>query len=120
VNDTFGHATGDALLVGIAERLRTCIPDPANAARLGGDEFAALLEFAQDADVSALVARRILSEIQRPILIDGQSVRVGATVGVAIGPADGLSAEGLIHAADIAMYEGKKAGRGVVRISRAA
>jgi len=120
VNDTYGHAVGDALLVAIADRLRSHVADPADAARLGGDEFAALIEFAEGGDVPALAARRILREIQQPIVIYENSLRVDATVGVAIGPENDQNAEDLIHAADLAMYEGKKAGRGTVRIFEAA
>jgi diguanylate cyclase len=120
VNDTYGHAVGDALLVEIANRLRGCFPDPANAARLGGDEFAALIEYTEGTDVPALAARRILREIQRPIIVDGKSIAVGATVGIAIGPEAGRRAEDLIHAADLAMYEGKRQGRGTIRVFEAA
>jgi len=120
VNDTYGHAVGDALLVEIADRLRFSAPDPANVARLGGDEFAALIEYAKDKDTPALTASRILREIQRPAIIDGKSIMVGATVGIAIGPENGRGAEDLIHAADLAMYEGKKAGRGTVKMFKAA
>jgi diguanylate cyclase (GGDEF)-like protein len=120
VNDTFGHAVGDALLVEVADRLRYCAPDPTNVARLGGDEFAVLIEFSDGADVPALAAARILREIQRPIVVDGKSLVVGATVGVATAPESGRRAEDLIHAADLAMYEGKRAGRGTIRIFKAA
>lgn len=120
VNDTLGHALGDALLVEIADRLRSCVSDPANVARLGGDEFAVLIEYRDGNDASALVARRILREIQRPMIIDGKSIAVGATVGVAIGPDNGAHAEDLIHAADLAMYAGKKEGRGTISVFKAA
>lgn len=63
INDTYGHAVGDALLIEVADRLRLHVSDPADAARLGGDEFAALIEFADGSDVPALAARRILREI---------------------------------------------------------
>jgi diguanylate cyclase (GGDEF)-like protein len=120
VNDMHGHAVGDALLVEIADRLRFSAPDPANVARLGGDEFAALIEYSDGNDIPALSAKRILREIQRPIIIDGKRIAVSATVGMAIGPESGRRAEDLIHAADLAMYEGKRAGRGIVRMFEAA
>ncbi len=120
VNDTHGHAVGDALLVQIADRLRTCFPGPASVARLGGDEFAALVEYEAGDDVPALAARRVIREIERPFDLDESRIEVGATVGVAIGPESGKRAEDLIHAADLAMYEGKRERRGTVRFFKAA
>ena len=120
VNDTLGHAAGDTLLIEVANRLRMCVPDRSGVARLGGDEFAVLIELTEPSDAVALAAKRILREIRRPILIDGRSVSLDATVGVAVGPESGRRAEDLIHAADVAMYEGKRAGRGTVRMFKAA
>jgi diguanylate cyclase (GGDEF)-like protein len=113
VNDTYGHGTGDALLVEIAGRLRRCAPDPALVARLGGDEFAVLVEYSRGEDVLALTVRRVLEEIQRPITANGNTVKVSASVGAAIGPESGRRAADLINAADLAMYEVKRAGQSV-------
>ena len=120
VNDTFGHAAGDAVLAEVAHRLRRSVPDARNVGRLGGDEFALLIECAENREGVELTARRIVKEIRRPILVDGNSITVGATVGIAFGPESGRQAEPLIHAADLAMYEGKRVGKGTVRIFRAA
>ncbi len=120
VNDTHGHATGDAVLAEVAHRLRRSVPDPLNVGRLGGDEFALLIESAENREGVELTARRIVREICRPVLIDGKSITVGATVGIAFGPESGRQAEMLIHAADLAMYEGKRAGKGTVRLFKVA
>jgi diguanylate cyclase (GGDEF)-like protein len=120
VNDQYGHAAGDALLIEIAERLQQRVPAGSSVGRLGGDEFAVMIEIGDGEDASALAERRILREIQRPFAINGKTVTVGATIGVAIGPESGRRAEDLIHAADLAMYEGKHAGRGTVRVFKAA
>lgn len=114
VNDTLGHTAGDAVLVVIADRLRSCVPEPGMVARLGGDEFAALLETPRGGAAADLLARRILREIEQPITVDGRNIAVSATIGIAIGPGEGRRAEDLIHAADLAMYEGKRSGRGTV------
>jgi diguanylate cyclase (GGDEF)-like protein len=120
VNDTHGHKIGDALLVKIAERLQESVMGlGAIVARVGGDEFAALVEFDNGKDVPELMARRILREIQRPIAVDRKDINVSAAIGVAIGPTHGRRADDLIHAADLAMYEAKRAGRGVVKVYEA-
>jgi len=120
VNDTFGHAAGDAVLTEVAHRLRRSVLDGRNVSRLGGDEFALLVEGVENREGVELTARRIVKEIRRPILIGGNRIAVGATVGIAFGPESGQDAESLIHAADLAMYEGKRSGKGTVRIFKAA
>lgn len=114
VNDTLGHASGDSVLAEAARRLRSCMPQSGIVARLGGDEFVVLLEAAQGADAAELLAHRIVREFERAITIDANAIRLGVTIGIAIGPAQGRRADDLIHAADLAMYEGKRAGRGKV------
>jgi diguanylate cyclase (GGDEF)-like protein len=116
VNDTFGHAVGDALLVAVADLLRDEAPKPALPARLGGDEFAILLPDIGNADAAMAVARQIQRRLQTPIEVIGCGVSVGATIGIAIGPGDGRRAEDLIHAADLAMYEAKRGGKGSVKV----
>lgn len=113
VNDTYGHAAGDAVLVAVAERLRDSTRGSDVVARLGGDEFAVLLEVRDHAEVTA-VSERILSSLERPILFQGQAMRVGASIGMADthlgGTEPTLSAAELLHAADEAMYSAKKSG----------
>ncbi|HWL74770.1 MAG TPA: GGDEF domain-containing protein, partial [Burkholderiaceae bacterium] len=118
VNDTYGHATGDALLIEVGTRLQ----QSANGlvARLGGDEFAILLTGPERDDADPLaVAKRVLVELQRPFEIAGNEVSIGASIGIATGPGSGRRAEDLTDAADRAMYMAKRAGRGTIRVFEA-
>lgn len=113
VNDTYGHAAGDAVLVAVADRLRDSTRGSDLIARLGGDEFAVLLEV-RDHDEVTTVSDRILSSLKRPIPHDGQQLHIGASIGIAdthIGAdiASKTAAE-LLHAADLAMYSAKQSG----------
>jgi diguanylate cyclase (GGDEF)-like protein len=115
VNDTYGHATGDKLLRIVADRLRASARHPDDAARLGGDEFALLVELREsDADAGGFLARRVLKSLREPVEIGGRRIEVGGTIGIAVGPDAGIDAAALIHAADLAMYEGKRERRGSV------
>jgi diguanylate cyclase (GGDEF)-like protein/PAS domain S-box-containing protein len=107
INDRFGHATGDRLLMAVARRLRTCVRPTDSIARMGGDEFAVLLERVDEpADIEAVV-ERIREELDRPFHVDGHIIRATASVGIATGSQAGPRAEDLIKAADTAMYEVK-------------
>jgi diguanylate cyclase (GGDEF)-like protein len=114
VNDTLGHATGDAVLVAVGERIRGCIRDRDTAARLGGDEFAIILAGA-DANEAAMVARRLVERISRPYHFDGRLVEIGISIGIAQGPKDSRVPSGLQKFADLALYRAKADGRGVWR-----
>jgi diguanylate cyclase (GGDEF)-like protein len=109
VNDTLGHAAGDTLLVGVADRLRTCLRRGETAARLGGDEFAVLLEDAPDEVAAALVAERIATELREPFMLDGREVFATASIGIAVGTVE--DAETLLRHADVAMYRAKGRGK---------
>ncbi len=113
VNDTLGHAAGDALLRQVGDRLRACAPAADTVARLGGDEFAVLVE----SDLQpAVVADRVCAALAAPFALDGQVRTVRASVGLVVpdghGPA--ASAELLLRRADAAMYAAKRRGGGVV------
>jgi diguanylate cyclase (GGDEF)-like protein len=114
VNDTLGHATGDAVLVAVAERLRGCIRDGDTAARLGGDEFAIILPGA-DGTEALSVARRLVERISRPYHFDGRLIEIGISIGIAQAPKDGKTPGRLQRFADLALYRAKADGRGVVR-----
>jgi len=120
VNDRLGHAAGDALLVAVGKRLRQSSPEHALVARLGGDEFAILLPRNSRAGVLPMeAARRVLVGLQQPFDITGEQVSIDASIGIAAGPDNGKRAEDLIDAADQAMYEAKRAGRGTIRVFHA-
>lgn len=113
VNDTLGHPIGDRLLSRVAERLGELMGQNETCGRLGGDEFAVVMRDATNtAEVEAL-ARRIIDTLSHPYEIDAHTLYIGASVGLAIGPRDGRTAEMLIRSADLALYRAKDAGRGV-------
>ncbi len=111
VNDTFGHEQGDGLLCQVAARLRVGVRVGDTVARLGGDEFAVLLPGA-DAAGAARVAADIRAALDAPLHVEGQVLRVGASVGIALGPAHGADGTTLLRHADVAMYAAKRARTG--------
>jgi len=111
VNDLLGHASGDLLLVQVAERLRHSVRPGDTVARLGGDEFAVLLEGADDA-TAVDVAGRITNALRAPFVVDGQEILVRGSLGVAISSSDARSADKLLRNADLAMYRAKASGEG--------
>lgn len=112
VNDSFGHASGDALLVQVTGRMRSVMRDNDLLARLGGDEFAILLTDLRDADEAASVATKLQSTLQAVYQLQGQHVYSGASLGLAFYPDDAKDSENLLRYADMAMYQAKAAGRG--------
>jgi diguanylate cyclase (GGDEF)-like protein len=115
VNDTLGHAVGDKLLQAVAGRLGALIRETDTVARMGGDEFAIVqVALEQPADAATL-ATRIIEAISAPYDIDGHQVTVGTSVGIAIGPNDGVDPDQLMRNADLALYRGKSEGRGIYR-----
>jgi diguanylate cyclase (GGDEF)-like protein len=110
VNDRFGHAAGDAVLVAVAQRLRASVRDADFVCRIGGDEFVILLPNITDGEAAA-VARRIISRVSEPFEF-APTARIGASIGLASAPRDGVTADELLSAADRAMYEAKRRGKG--------
>lgn len=111
INDSLGHDVGDALLIDIADRIRSVLRQGDEAVRLGGDEFVLLIRSGRDGDVDAL-ARRLLDKVRDPLSIAaGSSVQVSASIGIALYPRDGSTPDALLRSADIAMYAAKAAGR---------
>ncbi|WP_327318037.1 putative bifunctional diguanylate cyclase/phosphodiesterase [Streptomyces sp. NBC_01235] len=113
VNDTLGHLAGDRLLLQIAERLRLALPRGAEVARLGGDEFAVLLPVADSTTSASRVARGLVSGLSSPLDLDGLTLVLEASAGVAVFPDHALDAEGLLRRADVAMYQAKRDRTGV-------
>ncbi|WP_330298711.1 putative bifunctional diguanylate cyclase/phosphodiesterase [Streptomyces sp. NBC_00503] len=113
VNDTLGHLAGDRLLLQIADRLRQALPPDAEAARLGGDEFAVLLPLADSTTSAQRVARHLVAELSSPLDLDGLTLVLEASAGLAVFPDHALDAEGLLRRADVAMYQAKRDRTGV-------
>jgi diguanylate cyclase (GGDEF)-like protein len=110
INDRLGHAAGDAVLRTVAQRLRDAVRHGDAVARLSGDEFAVLLD-AVDAAAATRVAAEVVRRLPEPISFEGSELRVSASVGVALLPADAGTPEEAIRCADAAMYEAKRAGK---------
>lgn len=115
INDTHGHATGDAVLIEVANRLSSSVRESDTVARLGGDEFVVLLCNLPTAEDIAIVAERILAACSVPIRIGESFYQVSVSIGVAAWPADGVTVDALLHNADLAMYSSKGDGRGTLR-----
>ncbi|WP_181885424.1 sensor domain-containing protein [Trinickia dinghuensis] len=115
INDTFGHAAGDAVLVEAAQRVRGCLRDTDTVARLGGDEFVVLLCNLRCTEDTAIVAERILDACSQPIVVGENVFQISASVGVAVWPSDGQTVDELLQNADMAMYTSKGEGRNTLR-----
>ena len=112
VNDTLGHAIGDQLLIEVGRRLETGVAQGGRVGRIGGDEFAIVWNGAIDREALATVADAIIAELSKSFSIGAATRHVGATIGIAICPADGAREEQLMRSADLALYRAKEAGRG--------
>ncbi len=115
VNDTLGHPIGDRLLGRVSERLNLLMGANEMCGRLGGDEFAVVIRDATDTSATERLAQRIIESLSLPYEIDAHTLYIGASIGLAIGPRDGRTAEMLVRSADLALYRAKDAGRGVFR-----
>ena len=111
VNDTMGHAAGDELLVRTAERLRGCLRPGDVAARLGGDEFAVLVSGLRAETDAVALAERLLGALREPVVVQGERVHVGASVGMATAAVAACTAGELLRDADVAMYTAKVRGK---------
>jgi diguanylate cyclase (GGDEF)-like protein len=112
INDKYGHAMGDAVLIAVAGRLRDSVRDVDFLCRIGGDEFVILLPAISPAE-AATIARRIIARISEPFEVGEAAVHVGISIGSAATPDDGVAADELLRSADWAMYEAKRRGKGV-------
>jgi diguanylate cyclase (GGDEF)-like protein len=119
VNDIHGHAAGNAVLCAVADRLRKIVPSGSTVARLGGDEYAALVPYGADPDGLAHLAQQIIAAVRSPILWNQGQVEVGATIGIVLATAKNNEPDALLHSADVAMYQGKREGRGTFRFFQA-
>ena len=110
VNDSLGHSIGDSLLIVIADRLKSCLRGEDIVARLGGDEFIVLLEDVESLENVKEVARRIVEDLHRPLVVEGHEISTSASVGIVFNNHH-TDAEGMLRDADIAMYRAKMNGK---------
>lgn len=111
VNDGFGHAAGDAMLVTVAHRLQAVVPSTTTVARMGGDEFAAILPGDHDIATIGRIADDIIDLLSQPVMLEEEPVTIGASIGIAQFPDNGESFRALLSAADLALYEAKAYGK---------
>ncbi|NHZ36113.1 GGDEF/EAL domain-containing response regulator [Massilia rubra] len=115
INESLGHSAGDRLLVEVAARLRALLPGVDAIARVGGDEFNIVLEREANAPGADLLAQRIIDALSLPYQLDGTSAYVGASIGIALYPADGVDLETLQSNAAVALHQAKAKGPGSLR-----
>jgi diguanylate cyclase (GGDEF)-like protein len=116
VNDAFGHGIGDQLLKAVAGRLANCVRKEDTVARTGGDEFVIVLAELDNAADTAVVGRKILSELSRPFFVGSHALNISCSIGVSVYPQDGKDLAALLANADTAMYHAKKEGRNGLRV----
>ena len=112
VNETLGHGIGDKLLRAVAKRLRSTLREEDALARLNSDEFTIVQGGVMRPEDAVLLARRILDAISEPYLLEGHSVVIGASIGIAMSPGDGEDSEKLLKSADMALSRAKSDFRG--------
>jgi diguanylate cyclase (GGDEF)-like protein/PAS domain S-box-containing protein len=115
INDTLGHDVGDLLLQEVANRIKGRLRSADTVARMGGDEFVVLMEDLAEAGDCACLAQEIIDEIARPMSLNGHTIEIGASMGMAFYPGNGTDTIELMKCADIAMYAAKSAGRNTYR-----
>ncbi len=111
VNDTLGHAAGDQLLIEVSERIQKVVRESDTVARLGGDEFTVMLNSISKNDDVIRVAQLIVETLSEPFFLKGKEANIGASIGIAVFPDDGVEQTTLMNNADSAMYQAKQSGR---------
>jgi len=111
INDIFGHAVGDRVLLQVMHRLQRCLQDTDTLSRQGGDEFMLLLTHLEDANAATAVLSKIMAAMEAPFQLDGHELSTSCSIGVALYPTDGRDGETLLRKAEMAMYHAKELGR---------
>jgi len=115
VNESLGHNQGDLVLIEVAKRLQALLPESNAIARIGADEFNIILDHSEEMPWIDLMAQRMIDALAQPFVLDGNSIYIGASIGIALYPADGSNAETLQSNADAALHQAKAQGRGILR-----
>ncbi len=115
INDTFGHDVGDALLREVANRIVACVRESDTVARMGGDEFTVILCNVQTQDNIKRIANNMVEAISRPFMLNGKACSVSTSIGIALHPDNGQTAEQLVKIADATMYLAKHSGKNCYR-----
>lgn len=118
INDGFGHAAGDRLLVEVARRLSAAVREADTVARYGGDEFVVMLPRVEGGRSVGRVARKLRERLALPVSIDGVAMRIDASIGIAVHPCDGATPAELLAKADVRMYRDKARRGGARRLHR--
>ncbi len=116
VNDSCGHAAGDAVLVQVSRRLVALVRAGDLVARIGGDEFSIVAATSGDRTAIGALAERVIAVLSRPFVVDGRTHQIGVSVGIAFAGSDGADPEALTRSADLALYRAKAEGRGICRL----
>ncbi len=111
INDTYGHDYGDKVLETISKRLKSSLRESDIVARLGGDEFGVILPIISKPEDAAIIAEKILKQVQKPVIVKGKEFLLTTSIGIAVFPEDGKTPEELLKAADAAMYKAKSEGK---------
>ncbi|OQW94522.1 MAG: hypothetical protein BWK79_05630 [Beggiatoa sp. IS2] len=112
VNDQLGHAVGDLLLQGVADRLQKCVRESDTVARFGGDEFTMIINHIRKIEDASVVANKIMHRLQQPFQVGGHAVEISASIGITVYPYDSAEVDLLLKHADSAMYTAKNKGKG--------
>jgi diguanylate cyclase (GGDEF)-like protein/PAS domain S-box-containing protein len=115
INDTFGHDTGDQLLIVFAQRLRSVLRDCDNVCRIGGDEFVVMVDNISSRNSASMIACKILEALTQTIVLKGKEVYSSTSIGISLFPEDGDDPDSLLKNADTAMYQAKENGRNTYR-----
>lgn len=115
VNDTLGHPAGDELLRQVGQRLQRMVVSPAEIGRLGGDEFQIIIPDMDDRGLLGDLATKVIQMISLPYSLGEDQATIGASIGIAVAPYDGMTSEQLVKSADLALYAAKGSGRGQFR-----